>query len=241
MKYEQWDTETTKLQNLYGYKGKSPGRLANVSTYEFINDWVRPEIAWKIFSYVAEDPHKKGVNKSQQIRRKFHSRKNYIIRPSLPAKWIDEDVVEESDIFRQRPYCELGLWRRIDSPNTETIDEFVNDWVRHQDIQQIGNEVMRLKYVNPLLMELWSFHHFHYNTNGNKTFTITKKQISEYLKLNNVKGRTNLTYGVKCSNEYDDGTYNSWWVRVADINNPNQPLMLPPPSRREMVGALMKI
>ena len=73
MTYEEWDAHTTEQQNRYGYKGVAPsaGALAKVSIYEFVNDWVRPEISWKIFSYVAECPHKEGVLKALTHRRRL--------------------------------------------------------------------------------------------------------------------------------------------------------------------------
>ena len=58
MNFQQWDNHTTELQNEHGYKGKvkPAGRLAKKSVYEFVNDWLPPQIAWQIFSYAAE-PH----------------------------------------------------------------------------------------------------------------------------------------------------------------------------------------
>ena len=58
MNYEQWSNHTTELQNEHGYKGKAKpaGPLAKISVYEFVNDWLPPQLAWQIFSYAAE-PH----------------------------------------------------------------------------------------------------------------------------------------------------------------------------------------
>ena len=58
MNYEQWDQQTTELQNEHGHtcKPKPAGPLAKISVYEFVNDWLPPQLAWQIFSYAAE-PH----------------------------------------------------------------------------------------------------------------------------------------------------------------------------------------
>ena len=58
MNYEQWDQQTTELQNEHGHtcKPKPLGPLAKTSVYEFINDWLPAQLAWHIFSYAAE-PH----------------------------------------------------------------------------------------------------------------------------------------------------------------------------------------
>ena len=58
MNYEQWDQQTTELQNEHGHtcKPKPAGKLAKISVYEFINDWLPAQLAWHIFSYAAE-PH----------------------------------------------------------------------------------------------------------------------------------------------------------------------------------------
>ena len=58
MNYEQWDQQTTELQNEHGHAGKakSAGPLAKISVYEFVNDWLPAQLAWQIFSYAAE-PH----------------------------------------------------------------------------------------------------------------------------------------------------------------------------------------
>lgn len=57
MNYEQWHEHTTMLQNRYGYTGKpEKGRLAETSVYEFVNDWLPPQLTWQIMSYLIE-PH----------------------------------------------------------------------------------------------------------------------------------------------------------------------------------------
>jgi len=57
MNYQQWHEHTTDLQNRYGYTGKpEKGRLAETSVYEFVNDWLPPQLTWQIMSYLIE-PH----------------------------------------------------------------------------------------------------------------------------------------------------------------------------------------
>jgi hypothetical protein len=50
MNYEQWDQQTTELQNEHGHtcKPKPLGPLAKTSVYEFINDWLPAQLAWHI-------------------------------------------------------------------------------------------------------------------------------------------------------------------------------------------------
>lgn len=55
MDYETWNAHTTELQNKYGYTGKpKKGSFAEVSVYEFINDYLPQQLAWQIFSYAIE-------------------------------------------------------------------------------------------------------------------------------------------------------------------------------------------
>jgi len=55
MDYETWNAHTTELQNKHGYTGKpKKGSFAEVSVYEFINDYLPQQLAWQIFSYAIE-------------------------------------------------------------------------------------------------------------------------------------------------------------------------------------------
>lgn len=55
MDYETWDAHTTELQNKHGHTGEPPkGALDKVSLYEFVNDWLRPELQFQIFAYCAK-------------------------------------------------------------------------------------------------------------------------------------------------------------------------------------------
>lgn len=55
MDYETWNAHTTELQNKHGYTGKpKKGSFAEVSVYEFINDYLPEQLAWQIFSYAIE-------------------------------------------------------------------------------------------------------------------------------------------------------------------------------------------
>ena len=215
------------------------GRLAEVSMYEFVNDWVRPEISWKIFSYLAEDPHKEGVKKSQDVRRVFKPSKRWLdngrgLNPNFKygcGKWVD-DTDEE-------PYSEIWWWKDIGKPfyndrGGRSIPMF-EDWVDSYSADKLNPDhvVSRncLRFTNPLLAELWSFHSWLWNSNGNKRFRISKKEVKEYLKMNKVKGRGKLTFGVLCSDNWGD---------ISAIHK-GEGCYIPSEHRRELVGALMKI
>jgi hypothetical protein len=91
----------------------------------------------------------------------------------------------------------------------------------------------KLRNTNPLLLQLWKFHQTIMTANGNEKFLITKGYIKKYLSTYKVKGRTDLTYGVKCSEA--SGTDELWNY----IGNTN--VWFPPRARQELVGALMKL
>jgi hypothetical protein len=117
----------------------------------------------------------------------------------------------------------------------------MSDWVRiYQDPTaldggyNISPSHTKLRNTNDLLLELWKFHQTLQNpTNGTKKFAITKGTIKKYLSSYKVKGRTDLTYGVKCSEAC--GTDELWNY----IGNTN--VWFPPRARQELVGALMKL
>ncbi len=233
MNYEQWHKHTTELQNKHGYTGKPPkGPLAEVSIYEFVNDWVRPEISWQILSYVANDPHKEGVKMAQNARRWFYKTRPYLrdergfaIAPN--PKWKGKGKGKwkwEEPHFK--PYNKLNLYREINEPfysddrrSIASMETWANQYGTTYDNKH-------LKYTNPLLHELWSFHNF-------ARHGITKNAIIQYLKMNLVKGRTKLTSGDKCNSRNRFGT--TWTL------NHQHDLFLPPQCRRELVAALMKL
>mgnify|MGYP003660874421 FL=1 len=117
----------------------------------------------------------------------------------------------------------------------------MSDWVRRYEHQSTRDWDERTgvytdaKYrnTNDLLLELWKFHQTLYTANGTKKFAITKGTIKKYLSTYKVKGRTDLTYGVKCSEIC--GTDELWNY----IGNTN--VWFPPRARQELVGALMKL
>ena len=123
--------------------------------------------------------------------------------------------------------------------------EKMSHWVMNYGEEGWGHKQLslaKLRNTNPLLLELWSFHQVKLTHNLHKKFITTKGDIKKYLQMNKVKGRTDLTYGVKCSeingtDEYlgnSDGTPNYNY-------QPDTNLWLPPQARRELVGALMKV
>lgn len=233
---------------------KEKGPLAEVSIYEFVNDWVRPEISWHIFSYLAEDPHKKGVKNAQKERRVFIPSKRYIqqgsgtkgrvLNPNFKkgyGKWVDSKR-DENGYFNVVPYNRIYWYCDIGKPyyhssGSRTINNFevwTDAMVCYRDEQGgvfIGGlKSEYLRYTNPLLAELWRFHSWRWNSNGNKKFYITKKEIKEYLKMNKVKGRGNLVFGVKCSDDWGDIN----WTQLGECKIPSE-------HRRALVSALMKI
>lgn len=214
---------------------KNEGRLAKVSIYEFVNDWIRPEISWKIFSYLAEDPHKEGVEEAQHRRRIFHKSQFYLptLAPNPNYKkgkgfWLNGRDADENGLyyFDEKPYKTLKIYKRINTPYNNHHDGFCA-WMRNYNSKTYG---YKLKYTNPLLVELWRFHESYTTRNNTKRFVVTKQEIKEYLKINKVKGRSDLTFGVKCS----DGWGSLNFIRVGED-------IIPPEQRRELVGALMKI
>jgi len=244
MTYEEWDAHTTELQNRYGYKGAAPsaGALAKVSIYEFVNDWVRPEISWKIFSYLG-DPHKTAIKKNKTHRR-IHRPPSALYKRR--GKWFwegryvsvgGEQRSTRPERSRQYLYRELGQpYGRVD------IREFITLYTKKYTFDPSNSlrdsDITRskLKHTNPLLHELWSLHASKINPSGNRKFLVTKNKIKEILKINKVSGRTDLVFGVKCSEAWADMSYiisrpNNGWVEVTQ----------PPHSRREVVGVLMKM
>lgn len=205
-----------------------PGKLAKVSIYEFVNDWLRPEITFKILSYVADDPHKEGVKKSQTHRRKF-GRKN-IVAGVFRRRWSWRSNTSFCCPCLDGSYSQLKLYRNINAP-ISSIDDY----------RSFNYEAdrFRLKYVNPLLHELWSFN----RTTDNDKFVRPKKDIIKYLKENKVAGRTDLTYRNKCG----EGAGRYWQQHtmprgVAHHTTSHSSIVyLPPTSRRELVKVLMKM
>ena len=226
-------------------KNHKTGRLAKVSLYEFVNDWVRPEISFKIFSYLA-DPHKEGINKARTHRRSWRE-----LHADDRKGWVDYRYYPNSysgSRNYQTPYCELPLYKEISSPffkqnpaDERAHYEKMSDWVRkyeHQSIRDWDERTgvytdAKYRNTNDLLLELWKFHQIQYTANGTKKFAITKGTIKKYLSSYKVKGRTDLTYGVKCSEMC--GTDELWNY----IGNTN--VWFPPRARQELVGALMKL
>jgi len=229
-------------------RNHKPGQLAKVSIYEFVNDWLRPEVSFQIFQYVADDKHKKGIKKAITHRRKYcRVQKKWCERGcedhrnwGKPAWAINWSLEPES----RTPYTELLLYKEI-SDHTEIhgdgIVESIEYWVRKgrvADDKRVcdwGHDegLYKLKHVNPLLRELWTFHLSLQNgTNSNRRYDITKGEIKKYLQMNQVKGRGDLLYGVKCSGfggveDFTRGLWSNMWK--------------PPEDRRELVKALMKM
>ena len=243
-RWEEKDIADLKKQQ-EDLKNHKAGRLAKVSLYEFVNDWVRPEISFKIFSYLA-DPHKEGINKARTHRRSWRALTGVDRKGWTDYRYYPNSYSGSRNY--QTPYCELLLYKEISSPffkqnpaDERAHYEKMSDWVRiYQDPTaldggyNISPSHTKLRNTNDLLLELWKFHQTLQNpTNGTKKFAITKGTIKKYLSTYKVKGRTDLTYGVKCSEIC--GTDELWNY----IGNTN--VWFPPRARQELVGALMKL
>ena len=232
-------------------KNHKAGRLAKVSVYEFVNDWVRPEISFKIFSYLP-DPHKKGINKARTHRRRWTPPHQWGTGRRSKGQWTERRFYPEDrhgHRSSETPYCELPLYKEVSSPffkqnpaDERAHYEKMSSWVKQYEEGYYGDNGYdgrprlthaKLRNTNPLLLQLWKFHQTIMTANGNEKFLITKGYIKKYLSTYKVKGRTDLTYGVKCSEA--SGTDEIWNY----IGNTN--VWLPPRARQELVGALMKL
>ena len=241
-------------------KNHKPGQLAKVSIYEFVNDWVRPEISFQILSYLG-DPHREGIKKARTHRRYWNK---YGGRHDKGAWEENKYYPGQHDLYtlRSTPYCELNLYREMNVPhysvargrrregtpeaNELRVFKKMSEWVRcygkegtpdyeHQTLAYLSFE--KYRHTNPLLHELWSFHQTKLTAKGTKKFIITKGDVKKYLAMNKVKGRTDLTYGVKCSDLVFDVTDLCWlWTHIGNTN-----IYKAPRCRRELVGALMKL
>ena len=230
-------------------KNHKPGQLAKVSLYEFVNDWVRPEISFKIFSYLS-DPHTEGINKVRTHRRAFRRSHRGKMR------WEENRFYERSrvDMYNyQLPYCELPLYKQISSPFFKSVTtvsgrrdvrcaqytSMSQNWVDRYERRLPGQGSAKLlsleKYrnTNPLLHELWKLHQTTYAGNGNKKFVIKKGDIKKYLTLNKVVRRTELTWSDKCSEKHGVDESYSYYL--------NNHIWRPPQARQDVVAALMKI
>ena len=181
MTYEEWDAYTTELQNKHGYKATSQGALAKVSIYEFVNDWLRPEISFKIFSYLG-DPHKAGVWKSQHKRRRYTTTTKLIDGTfiSKKRKWRWAEAAG-----RNLPYSRLTLYRQIANNKpyyNDGIARRVGNWAL-----PYNQEFHRLQHNNKLLQDLWVATFWR-----EQQYITTKEELQELCKINKVKGRTNL-------------------------------------------------
>ena len=210
------------------------GRLAKVSVYEFVNDWLPEQLRSKIMAYAISDPHKEGIIKAQTHRRIHWSGQGW-----CRQQWT------WSEPFNQRSY-DIGFIRSTHIPYNKIrfydFDQFVVNCCQWADEYEWGKgetrrainlrpKMAKLKHTNPLLYELWSLHLVK-STDDPFKFIITKKQLTQLLKDNKVKGRSDLMFGCQCSG--------ATWQDTLWVNAPNG-LQLPPPDRRKAVKALMSI
>tara|TARA_R100001163_G_scaffold11398_2_gene10434 strand:- start:9280 stop:10158 length:879 start_codon:yes stop_codon:yes gene_type:complete len=246
-KEEQEIADIKKQQE--ALRNHKQGQLAKVSMYEFVNDWLRPELAWHIFSYVADDPHKKGIKKALTHRATWRhnwGKKMWNGRMCKTGEWKHYRYERHSPMSRydnRQPYCKLTLYKSVGTlvgsngaADTHRARLNMRGWLKEytwgNDVNGMGGNIAKLKNTNPLLKHLWEFHAIKYvGNNGNEKFIITKKEITKLLKEWKVPGRTDITYGVRCSEACGTSF-------VTDLEHNVE---RPPESRRRLVGALMKV
>ena len=204
MTNDEFDAATA-LVSLRTRKPKQ-GHLAKVSLYEFVNDWVRPEISFKIFSYLG-DPHKEGIKKAQKYRRVYHNKRYYSLTYQPSAGGHPGRL----------PYNRTPLYKEVASRfQGLNTDQFPEWWGRGGQkgrweglLGCVSSGVMprhkmtkhELKYCNNLLRELWTFNIRYETAGGVGTFSrygryvITNGDFSNHLKINNVKGRSAMCKG----------------------------------------------
>jgi len=173
--------------------------LAKMSVEDFVKGFVRPEVAWNIFSYVAEDPHKDGIIKSQFVRRVFTK------KTRKTKTFVEEDgkIVSATEDVKV-----VGKWvwgchlaepynllidtydRDEDEVSIFTGNKWLEDWhLRPHSVKGNDFNHYKLKYTNKLLHSLWKYNLR--NISG-KSYLVSKKDLAELCKANNIKGYTRL-------------------------------------------------
>jgi len=231
MNYEQWNKHTTDLQNKHGYTGKpKKGQLAQVSLYEFINDWLRPELQWKIMSYAVENPHKsllkqvQGGYMPQFIPRGRASAMKMIVVGS-GGGWAEGQLItpafyhskmdETSNYYRGQKgkwYMPLDIEPHSYDWDEQDPEDRADVLTRKLPHRIVMNDVYKRGYTweNRLVHNLKALR----ESNGKGRWTVSKKELLEHLKENNVKGRAKMAaaspppgqfaYGVRISNNRND-------------------------------------
>ena len=230
MNYEQWNKHTTDLQNKHGYTGKPKGQLAQVSLYEFVNDWLRPELQWKIMSYaVEENPHKSLLKQVQGgYMPQFIPRGRAIAMKSIMGQvmygWTEGQLItpgfyhSRMDETSNRYRGQKGKWYM-----PMDIEPYSHGW-DEQDCEDVA-DVLTRKLPHRIVMNRYQRQNLGENrlvhnlkalreSNGKRRWAVSKKQLLEHLKENNVKGRGKMAaaspppgqfaYGVRISNNRND-------------------------------------
>lgn len=176
------------------------GLLAKVSVYEFVNNWLRPEVMWNILSFVAEDPHKEGIKKSQTHRRVFDKKVKAITsvmkmteNTKVNVKW--RWVRPIKGLTETQPYSQLPIYRMNEPPLHSKYDigiTWEENWRTPRYYNNSGRyfsdgDKYKLLYTNKLLHDLWSYNMYNYNT-----YEITKTTLIALCKANKIKGYTKL-------------------------------------------------
>jgi len=182
--------------------------LAKMSVEDFVKGFVRPEIAWNIFSYVAEDPHKDGIIKSQTTRRVMTK------KTRKTKTFVEEDgkLVSATEVVKvvgkwawsqnATPYKELDIYDQDEWLNEVcawTGRTFIEDWHLNAHSlydtsffaklngEQFRGAEYKLKYTNKLLHSLWEMNLRKFS---GKSYLVSKKDLAELCKTNNIKGFT---------------------------------------------------
>jgi len=172
---------------------KMKGRLAEVSIYEFVNDWIRPEISWQIFRYaMPKDPHKQGMLIAQNYRTEF---------VSTGRGWSPSERAKQPGRYKMmggRPYNRVAVFKgKRFNQDDDTIKEYNGEWAHGRcqglDSWNVGFSrivysvrTSHLTYTNRILSDLIR-----------ASYCAVKYPLAEMLKKYKVKGRTKLLKAFK--------------------------------------------
>ena len=199
MTYEQWCARATELQDEHGHTGKPKGQLSQVSIYEFVNDWLRPEVAWQIYSYVggAEDEHKDAIQK--RLRRAGKT-KPKIYNENGHCDWVQRPLPSPNSGYNIISIAHDK--RRNEEWDTRMKWLYQDNRASHRCLNGIKDGRVLIHY-NPTITCLARFHR------------MTKKALADKLRELNVKGRT------KIMKTYDVGGHHQPQIVTAIMTSPN--------------------
>ncbi len=215
--------------------------MANVSTYEFVNDWLRPEVSWKIVAFTLKCPH--SIAELEGVKTKLTS--THRLRRCV---WGEGGRIWLTPGDRIRGNCDPTAW-----PHTEGIKPW--HYAVYDDCQWV--------YTNKIVRDLWRLHltnkidncddparpaymPFGRQVSPVARYLINKKEIGEMLKNLSVNGRTKLLKNAGTKPTDHDNTHaQEQWREVSSMHyieffHPYHMLWLPPLGRRGLAHAIMK-